>query len=75
MKQKISYCINVFTEGPGVEGKYATDLFVKRAKRIIQRSKKRRDIRGSTKPWFTYLSFQNVHSPLQVSFLFLLYIF
>ena len=51
--------------GPEVEGKYSTDLFVNRAKAIFK-EQKRIDKQGKRKPWFTYLSFQSVHEPLQV---------
>jgi len=52
-------------KGPEVEGKYSTDLFVNRAKAIFK-EQKRIDKQGKRKPWFTYLSFQSVHEPLQV---------
>ena len=59
--------------GAEVEGKYSTDLFVNRAKAIFE-EQKRKDAQGKGKPWFTYLSFQSVHEPLQVSNNFDLYL-
>ena len=50
---------NLFT-GPEVEGKYSSDLFASRAKRLIKKHK------TDGKPWFTYLSLQSVHDPIQV---------
>ena len=46
--------------GPEVEGKYSTDLFVNRANTLFEEHK------DGDKPWFTYLSFQSVHDPIQV---------
>ena len=48
--------------GPEVQGKYSADLFVKRAQSIFKAQQSGSD----NKPWFTYLSFQSVHDPLQV---------
>ena len=48
--------------GPEVQGKYSADLFVKRAQSIFKAQQSGRE----SKPWFTYLSFQSVHDPLQV---------
>lgn len=47
--------------GPEVDGKYSTELFVNRANALIEEHK------DGEKPWFTYLSFQSVHNPIQVS--------
>ena len=55
----------VFCSGPEVDGKYSADLFVNRALSIFAEHKKMEES-GSGKPWFTYLSFQSVHDPLQV---------
>ena len=66
MRSAVS-CTVVFT-GRGVEGRYSTDLFVNRAKEIFQ-DHKRKEAEGNSKPWFTYLSFQAVHDPLQVTIL------
>jgi len=46
--------------GPEVEGKYSSELFAKRAKSLFKKHKK------DGQPWFTYLSLQSVHDPLQV---------
>jgi len=52
-------------KGPEVDGKYSADLFVNRAKSLIEESARERS-NGSGRPWFQYLSFQSVHEPLQV---------
>ena len=52
-------------EGPEVNGKYSADLFVNRALSIFEEHRKLEDS-GHGRPWFTYLSFQSVHDPLQV---------
>lgn len=51
--------------GPEVNGKYSADLFVKRAVSIFHQHRKMEES-GRGRPWFTYLSFQSVHDPLQV---------
>ena len=48
-----------------MNGKYSADLFVNRAVSIFKEHRKMED-EGQGKPWFTYLSFQSVHDPLQV---------
>ena len=54
--------------GSDVEGKYSTDLFVNRMKDILKEHKMKEKL-GEGAPWFTYLSFQAVHEPLQVNLL------
>ena len=51
---------NIHYIGPEIEGKYTTDLFVNRANALFEEHK------SGDKPWFTYLSFQSVHDPIQV---------
>ena len=57
-----------YNDDPGeeVEGKYSADLFVNRATKIFEDQRKL-ESKGDSKPWFVYLSFQSVHSPLQVN--------
>ena len=47
-----------------MEGKYSSDLFVNRTLAILDDHKRLQE-EGRGKPWFTYLSFQNVHSPMK----------
>ena len=49
-----------------MEGKYSADLFVNRAKAVIENFRRQSENGESPKPWFTYLSFQNPHEPMQV---------
>ena len=48
-------------KGPEVLGKYSADLFVNRAKAVFEEHRALEEA-GKGRPWFTYLSFQSVHT-------------